>query len=249
VRAVFGAAAGRSKAKMPIKSPVALVLFGSPGSGKGTQSRYLTAWLGIPQISTGEMLREHVRDGDEIGTAITSLLRAGSLVPDALVNEMVRKRIRQDDSKRGFILDGYPRTTAQAVEMTRLLAGVGASEVVIHLAVDYNVIISRITGRRVCPVCGTVYNAKSNPPKIEGICDLDGNQLTVRDDDREDVVRERLEQYERQTKPLIEFFSGDGHRLISVDASRLSPDEVFRKIQGELTGAGLVVGDLAGALR
>jgi adenylate kinase len=250
-RAAFVAAAGRSDPaheSMSITSPVALVLFGSPGSGKGTQSRYLTTWLGIPQISTGEMLREHIRDGDEIGAAITNLMRAGTLVPDSLVNEIIRQRIAKDDCRRGFILDGYPRTTAQAVEMTRLLAGVGASEVVIHLVVDYNVIISRITGRRVCPVCGTVYNAKSNPPKIEGICDLDGNQLTVREDDREDVVRERLEQYERQTKPLIEFFSGEGHRLISVEASRQSPEAVFRKIQEELVDAGLVA-DLAGAVR
>lgn len=234
---------------MGITSPVALVLFGSPGSGKGTQSKYLTGWLGIPQISTGEMLREHVRQGDEIGQAVTSLLRAGSLVPDALVNEMVRQRIGKEDAKRGFILDGYPRTTAQAEEMTRLLAGVGASEVVIHLVVDYNVIISRITGRRVCPVCGTVYNAKSRPPKIEGVCDLDGQKLVVRDDDREEVVRERLEQYERQTKPLIEYFSRGDHRFIAVEASRRSPEEVFRTIQAELSSAGLVGEDLAEAVR
>jgi adenylate kinase len=192
------------------------------------------------------MLREHVRDGDEIGAAITNLLRAGSLVPDALVNQMVRQRIAKDDAKRGFILDGYPRTIAQAIEMKGLLAGVEAREVVIHLVVDYNVIISRITGRRVCPVCGTVYNAKSNPPKIEGVCDLDGSSLVIREDDREDVVRERLEQYERQTKPLIEHFSGGGHRLISVDASSQTPEEVFRKIQLELIGTGLVA-DLASA--
>src|SRR5713226_5302593 len=107
---------------MGIASPVALVLFGSPGSVKGTQSWYLTSWLGIPQISTGEMLREHIRDEDEIGLAVTSLMRAGTLVPDELVNEMVRQRIAKPDCQRGFILDGYPRTTAQAVEMTRLLA-------------------------------------------------------------------------------------------------------------------------------
>jgi len=233
---------------MGLASPVALVLFGAPGSGKGTQSKYLGTWLGIPQISTGEMLREHVRAGDEIGAAVTTLLRAGSLVPDGLVNRMVRSRIAQEDCRRGFILDGYPRTLAQAVEMAGLLEEAGATEVVIHLAVDYNVIISRMKGRSVCPVCGTVYNAKSNPPKIEGICDLDGGKLTVRDDDREDVVGERLEQYERQTKPLIEYFRGDGHRLIEVDASHGAPEAVFRRIQAELTGAGLVA-DLAGALR
>jgi adenylate kinase len=230
---------------MGFEKPIALVLFGSPGSGKGTQSKYLTAWLGIPQISTGEMLREHVREADEIGQAVSSLLKAGSLVPDALVNQMVWQRIRKPDCVRGFILDGYPRTTGQAVELEGLLAEAGASEVVVHLAVDYNVIISRMSGRRVCPVCGTVYNAKSNPPKIEGICDLDGNQLTVRNDDREDVVRERLSQYERQTRPLIEFFEGGSHRFITVDASRDTPENVFRKVQSELIGTGLVA-DLAG---
>ena len=114
----------------------------------------------------------------------------------SLVNQLVFERIRQPDCSPGFILDGYPRTPAQADEMMRLLASVGAEQVVIHLVVDYNIIISRMMGRRVCPKCGTLYNAISRPPKIEGICDLDGAALVVRDDDREEVVRRRLEQYE-----------------------------------------------------
>lgn len=229
------------------KGPVALVLLGSPGSGKGTQAAYLTAWLGIPQISTGVILREHVRKGDAVGLAIGKLLSAGSLVPDELVNELVRARISEPDCRRGFILDGYPRTTAQAEEMTRLLASVGAREVAIHLAVDYNVIISRITARRVCPRCGTVYNARTRPPAIEGVCDLDGEKLTVRDDDREEVVRERLTQYERQTRPLIEFFSGAGHRLIAVAADGKSPEEIFGAIREELQGLVEESGELAAA--
>ncbi len=191
-------------------------------------------WLGIPQISTGDILREHIRKGDAIGLEIAGLLRAGSLVSDELVNCLVRERIAEPDCKRGFILDGYPRTTAQAEEMMRLLASAGVEEVVIHLVVDYNIIISRITGRRVCPLCGTLYNAVSHPPKVEGKCDLDGMELVIREDDREDVVRERLEQYERQTQPLIEFFGGNGHRLYRVDASTGTPEEVFRKVQGNL---------------
>jgi adenylate kinase len=209
-------------------------LFGSPGSGKGTQSKYIVEWLGIPQISTGDILREHVRKGDEIGLAIAERLRAGLLVSDVLVNELVRERISQGDCKRGFILDGYPRTTAQAEEMLRLLASVGIGEVVIHLVVDYNVIISRITGRRVCPVCGTLYNAVSHPPKVDGKCDLEGAELVVRDDDREEVVRERLQQYERQTQPLIEFFGKHAARFYQVDASTKSPIDVFRQIQEDL---------------
>jgi len=217
----------------PIK-PLAIVLFGSPGSGKGTQSRYLVEWLHIPQISTGDMLRDHIRWGDEIGIGITDRMRAGSLVPDELVNELVRQRITEPDCDNGFILDGYPRTPAQAEEMMRLVAGRGADEVVIHLVVDYNVIISRMTGRRVCPKCGTLYNSVSRPPKIEGICDLDGTPLVVREDDREEVVRRRLVEYERQTQPLIDFFRATSKRLIEVDASYDKPEEVFRKIRTAL---------------
>src|SRR5579863_1767252 len=142
-----------------LKKPIAIILFGSPGSGKGTQSKYLVEWLRIPQISTGDMLREHIRHGDAIGLAIMDRMRAGSLVSDELVNQLVFERISQPDCNRGFILDGYPRTPAQAEEMMRLLAARGAGEVVIHLVVDYNIIISRISGRRACPVCGTLYNA------------------------------------------------------------------------------------------
>jgi len=213
------------------KKPVAIILFGSPGSGKGTQAKYLVEWLHIPQISTGDMLREHIRSEDAIGKAIVERMRAGSLVSDELVNQLVFERIHQPDCERGFILDGYPRTPAQAEEMIRLLAAVEAREVVIHLVVDYNIIISRITGRRVCPKCGTLYNAISRPPKTAGVCDLDGTKLVVRDDDREEVVRERLAQYERQTQPLIEFFRATSDRMIEVDASDAAPEVVFGSIQ------------------
>ncbi len=211
-----------------------MILFGSPGSGKGTQSRLLVEWLAIPQISTGDMLREHIRSGDAIGRAIAARMRAGSLVSDELVNQLVFERIHQPDCSRGFILDGYPRTTAQAEQMVRLLTGVGAEPVVIHLIVDYNIIISRMLGRRVCPLCGTLYNAISKPPKIEGKCDLDGSALVVRDDDREDVVRERLEQYEHQTQPLVEYFRTTGERVYEIDASGKNPAAVFRQIQSDL---------------
>ena len=225
-----------------LKKPIALVLFGSPGSGKGTQSKYIVDWLGIPQISTGDILREHIRKGDAIGVSIAELLRAGSLVSDELVNELVRARIGEEDCKRGFILDGYPRTTAQAEEIMGLLRVKGVEEVVIHLVVDYNVIISRITGRRVCPKCGTLYNAISHPPKADGICDVDGERLVIREDDREDVVRERLAQYDRQTQPLIEFFGKSGHRVYQVDASTAKPEAVFREVRAKLVSSGLVVG-------
>jgi adenylate kinase len=222
-----------------VTHPVAIILFGSPGSGKGTQSKYLVEWLGVPQISTGDMLREHIRQGDSIGNSVSERMGAGMLVSDELVNHMVFERIGQPDAKRGFILDGYPRTLAQAEEMMKMLAARGAGEVVIHLVVDYNVIISRMSGRRVCPICGTLYNAISRPPKVDGVCDLEGAGLVIRDDDREEVVRERLAQYERQTRPLIEFFRATSDRLIEVDASRERPEAVFARIQSELRTVGL----------
>ncbi len=234
-RVETGAGKGAGRPASETK-PIAIILLGSPGSGKGTQAKYLVEWLHIPQISTGDMLREHIRHGDAIGLAIGDRMRAGSLVSDELVNQLVFERIHQEDAKRGFILDGYPRTLAQAEEMMRLLAARGAGEVVIHLVVDYNVIITRMSGRRVCPKCGTLYNAVSRPPKVEGICDLDGTTLVIRDDDREEVVRERLEQYERQTRPLIEFFRATSDRLIEVDASRERPEAVFARIKTELRG-------------
>ena len=217
-----------------LTKPVAIILFGSPGSGKGTQSKYLVEWLGIPQISTGDMLREHIRKGDAIGLAIADQLRAGTLVSDELVNRLVFERISEPDCSRGFILDGYPRTPAQADEMMRLLAQRGTRELVIHLVVDYNVIISRMSGRRVCPKCGTLYNSVSRPPKVEGVCDLDGSTLVIRDDDREEIVRQRLVQYDRQTRPLIEFFRATSDRLIEVDASREKPEAVFERIKSAL---------------
>jgi len=212
------------------QSPLALILFGPPGSGKGTQSKLLVKTLGIPQISTGDMLREHVRKGNAVGTKVEAKMKAGILVKDEVVNRLVEERLTQPDAARGFILDGYPRTRAQAETLCGMLAGRGAETVVIHLVVDYNEVIARLTGRRQCPVCGTLYNVKSKPSKVPGVCDLEGAALIVRDDDREEVIRERLDAYKNQTKPLIEFFRESGKRLYDVDASSEPPEVVFRKI-------------------
>ena len=211
--------------------PLALVLFGSPGSGKGTQSKLLVRELGIPQISTGDMLREHVRKGNAVGTKVEAKLKAGILVKDEVVNALVEKRLAQPDAANGFILDGYPRTRAQAEMLCGMLAGRGIHEVVIHLVVDYNVIIARLTGRRQCPVCGTLYNEISKPPKVPGVCDLDGAKLVVREDDREEVIRQRLEAYEKQTRPLLDYFREKGESLYEIDASHDAPEQVFRKIE------------------
>jgi adenylate kinase len=209
---------------------MAVVLFGSPGSGKGTQSKLLVERMGIPQISTGDMLRDHIRRGDSIGKTIEARMKTGQLVSDELVNELVETRVQEPDTERGFILDGYPRTIAQGKTLLELLDRTGTEAVVIHLIVDYNVIIARITGRRQCPKCGTLYNLLSRPPKTPGICDLDGAELMIREDDREQVVRERLAAYERQTRPLIDFFRETGRRMYEVDASHVTPKDLSDRI-------------------
>ncbi|MBZ5593017.1 MAG: nucleoside monophosphate kinase [Acidobacteriia bacterium] len=210
---------------------MAFVLFGSPGSGKGTQSKLLGQLLGIPQISTGDMLREHVRHGNAVGTAVEEKLKAGILVKDEVVNALVEQRLAESDTARGFILDGYPRTAAQAEKLCGMLAARGIPELVIHLVVDYNVIIARLTGRRQCPVCGTLYNLVSRAPKVSGACDLEGAKLIVREDDRESVIRERLEEYGHQTRPILDYFREKGKRIYEVDASHDPPEAVFRKIE------------------
>jgi adenylate kinase len=208
----------------------AIVLFGSPGSGKGTQAEKLTQCLRIPHISTGDMLRDRIRSGSEAGTAMVATMQSGALVSDQVVNEMVKERLSEADAAKGFILDGYPRTLDQAEHLVQFLAGRGIRQVVIHLAVDYNIIIARLTGRRQCPRCGTLYNVSSHPPRVEGVCDLDGEALVIRDDDKEAVIRGRLDAYERQTRPVLEYFRTSGHRVVEVEASGDRPETVHRKI-------------------
>jgi adenylate kinase len=215
---------------MAASSIKAIALFGSPGSGKGTQAKLLSNCLKIPHISTGDMLRERTQAGNSIGTAVVATMHAGSLVADEVVNRMVEERLSEPDCAAGFILDGHPRTMHQAVFLIEWFDRRSIHEVVIHLVVDYNIIISRLTGRRQCPRCGTLYNIGSHPPKVAGVCDLDGETLAIRDDDRESVIRERLETYERQTQPLLEFFREQGRRLVEVNAGVDAPESVSQKI-------------------
>jgi len=209
----------------------AIVLFGSPGSGKGTQAKLLTECLGIPHVSTGEMLREGVRRGIGVTPKTAAKMQAGILVKDEVVEAMVEERLSQPDAANGFVLDGYPRTLAQAGHLTGWLGERHIGEVVIHLAVDYNVIIARLTGRRECPRCGTPYNVVLRPPKVDELCDLDGEKLVRRDDDREEVVRARLDAYEKQTRPVLDYLRNNGGRVIEVDASNDPPEAVYQKIR------------------
>lgn len=214
--------------------PVAVILFGPPGSGKGTQAKLLKAATGFPHISTGDMLRERIASGDDLGLRVKGLMHAGRLVPDGAVNQLVADRIARPDCLRGFILDGYPRTLPQAAVLDSLLAARGYRHLAIHLKVDYTKVIARIAGRRVCPVCGTLYSLTSNPPRQSEVCDLDGARLVIRDDDRESVIRERLEAYERQTRPLLEHYRRQSPELLEVDGSDGSPEEIFDRIRSLL---------------
>jgi adenylate kinase len=208
----------------------AIVLFGSPGSGKGTQAKMLAECLGIPHVSTGDMLRERIRRGADQNTGLAARMHSGALVSDEVVNTMVEERLSQPDAAAGFILDGCPRTMDQAAHLTEWLDRRGIRELVIYLAVDYNVVIVRLTGRRQCPRCGTLYNLVSRPPRVDERCDLDGEKLVIRDDDREAVIRERLDAYERQTRPVLDYLKAAGRRLLEVDASYDPPQLVFQKI-------------------
>jgi len=212
--------------------PISLILFGPPGSGKGTQAKLLKESLAIPHISTGDMLRERIASDDPLGLQLKELMHAGRLVPDEVVNRLAEERISQPDCCGGFILDGYPRTIQQAEVLDRRLQERGLQTVVIHLKVDYTKVIARIAGRRQCPVCGTLYSLTSNPPRKPEICDLDGAVLVIRDDDKESVIRERLEGYERQTRPVLEFFAASGASVHEVDGYEGSPQEILHRIRG-----------------
>lgn len=216
-------------------TPKALILFGPPGSGKGTQAKLLKSSLAIPHISTGDMLRERIASGDPLGLEVQDLMHSGRLVPDEVANRLVEDRISQPDCAAGFILDGYPRTLQQAQVLDGTLEGRGYRPVVIHLKVDYTKIIRRIAGRRQCPVCGTLYSLTSNPPRQAETCDRDGARLAIRDDDKESVIRERLEGYERQTRPVLEYFAAGGQAVHEVDGSEGSPEEVLGLIRGALS--------------
>ncbi len=219
-----------------------IVLLGPPGAGKGTQSMRISGHYRIPQISTGDLLREHAKQATPLGIEAGTIMARGGLVPDNLVCDIVAWRLREPDSQRGFILDGFPRTQRQAAWLDAFLkyeffeSGKwrGWLPIVVRIQVDYNKLLLRITGRRTCPTCGRIYNVLSRPPLVDEICDVDGSKLVMREDDREEVIRERLDAYERQTKPVAEYYERLG-RLVSIDGDR-PVDEVTSRILKEIDG-------------
>ena len=203
-----------------------IILLGSPGAGKGTQAKRLAERYSIPQISTGDILRDNVAQGTELGRKAKAVMARGELVPDELVNQMVGERLGHKDCGRGFILDGFPRTPVQAQWLDRFLAGKLFENdrpceppVVVQFDVDYNRLLQRLTGRRSCPTCGRIYNIHTQPTRVPDVCDLDGSKLVMRNDDRPEVIQERLRAYELQTRPLIAYYRRRG-RLVHVNGDQ-----------------------------
>ena len=190
-----------------------IILLGAPGAGKGTQARYITEKFGIPQISTGDMLRAAVKAGTELGKKVKSVMDSGGLVTDEIIIALVKERIQAEDCADGFLFDGFPRTIPQAQAMVD--AGVEI-DVVLEIDVPDEEIVKRLSGRRVHPDSGRVYHIEHNPPKQEGIDDVTGEPLIQRDDDREDTVRNRLDVYHQQTKPLVDFYKNLGKNSTSL---------------------------------
>jgi adenylate kinase len=201
--------------------PGPILLLGAPGVGKGTQAKELVKMWGIPQISTGDLLRANVSQGTPLGIIARETMERGELVPDSLVNEMVAARLVEPDTVRGYILDGFPRTLPQAGWLDGRLAAqqLALPVVAVSISVDYNQLLRRITGRRNCPVCQTIYNVYSNPPKVDEICDIEGAALVQRADDTEQVFAERMRSYEALTTPVVEHYRALG-RFAEVDGDR-----------------------------
>ncbi|NHW22860.1 MAG: adenylate kinase [Archaeoglobales archaeon] len=197
-----------------------LILLGAPGAGKGTQAKFIVEKYGIPQISTGDMLREAVAKGTELGKKAKEFMSQGKLVPDEIVIGIVKERLRQKDCKGGFILDGFPRTIAQAEALDRIMAEMGRKiDAVINISVPEEEIVRRIVNRRICRKCGAIYHLIYDPPKRPGICDKCGGELYQRDDDREEVVRQRFAVYRKSTQPLIDYYRKRGV-LYEVDGTK-----------------------------
>jgi len=210
---------GREAGSITVPGPI--LLLGAPGVGKGTQAKELVKLWGIPQISTGDLLRANVAQRTQLGRAAKELMERGELVPDSLVNEMVATRLKEPDAARGYILDGFPRTLGQASWLDGRLAAEGGTlpVIAVSIQVDYNQLLRRITGRRNCPVCATIYNIFMNPSNRDGFCDVEGAALVQRADDTEKVFKERMRAYSGLTAPVVEHYRALG-RFAEVDGDR-----------------------------
>jgi len=204
-----------------------LILLGPPGAGKGTQAKMLAAGYGIPHISTGDMFRDHKARGTELGKQIQAIMDAGGLVTDDVTNALVKDRLSRPDVAPGFILDGYPRTTAQAEYLETLLRSLGRSiDRVVSYEVPVEAVVERIGGRRSCPRCGAVYHVTASPPRTAGACDREGAALVLRDDDRPENVKKRMQEYADKTWPLKRFYQE--RRLVAEVEATGAPEAILQ---------------------
>jgi adenylate kinase len=211
-----------------------LILLGAPGAGKGTVAKQLTQLDGSVQISTGDILRGAVQAGTELGKKAEAFMKAGDLVPDDLIMGIMEERLQEDDCAKGFLLDGFPRTIPQAEALKELLAKLNiALDFAVEIDVPRDVILDRLTTRRTCVDCGAIYNVKSMPPKVEGVCDKCGGKVVQRDDETEEAISNRLDVYNEKTAPLVDFYKNEG-MLLTVSAT--SSDVVIKAIQDRLAG-------------
>ena len=209
-----------------------LILLGAPGAGKGTVAKLLTKMDGSVQISTGDILRGAVAAGTDLGKKAEAAMKAGDLVSDDLIMGIMEERLKEDDCKAGYLLDGFPRTIPQAEALKVLLEKMGEKlDFAVEIDVPREVILDRLTTRRTCSDCGEIYNVKSNPPKVEGVCDKCGGAVVQRDDETEEAINNRLNVYNEQTAPLVDFYKNEG-MLLSVKAT--SSDSVIGAIKEKL---------------
>ena len=205
-----------------------LIFLGAPGAGKGTLATLLSKEYRIPQISTGDLFRAAVKEGSELGKQVQGIMEKGELVPDSLTVELVKERLSKPDAKGGYILDGFPRTVAQA----DALAEFQTIDVVINFSISDELVIRRLSGRRVCRSCGAIYHIENMPPKVEGTCDRCSGELYIRDDDKIDSIKNRLRVYKEQTEPLIAYYRDRGV-LREIDSSK-SPEDSLAQIESVL---------------
>ena len=214
-----------------------VILLGAPGAGKGTHCKRIADRYEVAHLSSGDILRRERAEGTDLGKKAQSYMDAGTLVPDELIVEMMSQAVRKT-TPSGYVLDGFPRTVNQARALHESLAGdAGGIDIVVNLEVDDNVVVQRITGRRSCPKCGAVYHVKNMPPKMDGVCDLDGTKLVQRPDDTEEVVRKRLATYYRQTKPVVDYYKTKGtvHDIDANGDADVVADVIFQTLD-TLTG-------------
>ncbi|WJY27030.1 MULTISPECIES: adenylate kinase [Sporosarcina] len=211
-----------------------IVLMGLPGAGKGTQADKIVEKYGIPHISTGDMFRAAIQEGTELGVKAKSYMDQGALVPDEVTIGIVSERLRKPDCDNGFLLDGFPRTVAQAEALDGIMAGMNRKiDPVLNIEVDKDLLVARLTGRRICKVCGASYHLEFNPPKVEGVCDKDGGELYQRADDNPETVTNRLEVNMKQSAPLLSFYDEKGV-LTNINGQQ-DIDDVFRDVDAVLT--------------